>query len=681
MVTPYYLAIDVGTSRTAAATARSAPDGTLLAAPLPLGRNADSTPTTVFISDSGLLFGDAAERRGTTQPERLVREFKRRIGDDVPIVAGDRRFSPQDLYALVVGWVIGTAVEREGRHPAGIAVSVPVTWGEYRTQLVQDAIGRLGWSDVQVITEPEAAARHYEATHPLDTGRALAVYDFGGGTFDTVILQKTADGRVDFVGSPVGIPDLGGADFDDIVLRHTVKAAGIPASALAGAQTDAGVRMALASLRRECVDAKESLSFDGEAVVPVLIGDGHGAVRLTRSEFEDMIEPEIERTVEVLDIALEQSGLTPDDLDAILLTGGTSRIPRVAQLLSERFDRPIAIDADPKAIIALGAARTAAGGALLDPSPAPTPLTLADIAPMEADGGEDDDDDATGTESGFAAKRGERRAPWFRRLPATAYVAAGVAALTVSVGVISVPALGIGILARGGPGVTSQPLAADLEVQLFDPLDLPSSPPPSIATPGAVPVDQPAAPPESGGAEQPRAADRGEERQRSPQRLTPQAAEQRSPSASTGQQPASGANGGGGQASTPQQGAGNANTSSDTPVTPPQPTGSSPSDTAETGGTPVPTPGDDGTGDTPDPTPVPTGGTGGTGDPSGGSEGGNGSDNGTGGENTGGDTSGGTDGGSTGGSDSGSGGTPPEASPSSSASAPEPSASSSEPTP
>lgn len=542
MATPYYLAIDVGTSRTAAATARTAPDGALVAAPLPLGRNADNTPTTVFVSDSGLLFGDAAERRGTAQPERLVREFKRRIGDDVPIVAGDRRFSPQDLYALMVGWVIGTAVEREGQHPAGIAVSVPVTWGEYRTRLVQDAVGRLGWNDVQVITEPEAAARHYESTHPLDIGRALAVYDFGGGTFDTVILQKTIDGRVDFVGAPVGIPDLGGADFDDIVLRHTVKAAGIPASALTSAAGDPGMRMALASLRRECVDAKESLSFDGEAVVPVLVGEGHGAVRLTRAEFEDMIEPEIERTVEVLEIALEQSGLTPEDLDAILLTGGTSRIPRVAQLLSERFDRPIAVDADPKAIIALGAARTAAGVATGEF----VPVTLNPVDADDTDDDDtDDDDDAIG-DLGFVATRAEKRAPWFRRVPATAYVAAGVTALAVGVGVVSVPAMGVGILARSGVGITSQPLAADDELLMFEPLDLPSSPPASIAAPGVTPaVEQPAAP-QAAAPDQTQPSAKSEARPRTPQRLTPRTAEERTPSMAPQQQSNSG---GGGQSS------------------------------------------------------------------------------------------------------------------------------------
>ncbi|MFJ4037456.1 Hsp70 family protein [Microbacterium sp. NPDC090007] len=554
-----------------------------MAAPLPLGRNADNTPTTVFVSDSGLLFGDAAERRGTAQPERLVREFKRRIGDDVPIVAGDRRFSPQDLYALMVGWVIGTAVEREGQHPAGIAVSVPVTWGEYRTRLVQDAVGRLGWNDVQVITEPEAAARHYESTHPLDIGRALAVYDFGGGTFDTVILQKTIDGRVDFVGAPVGIPDLGGADFDDIVLRHTVKAAGIPASALTSVSTDPGMRMALASLRRECVDAKESLSFDGEAVVPVLIGEGHGAVRLTRAEFEDMIEPEIERTVEVLEMALKQSGLTPEDLDAILLTGGTSRIPRVAQLLSERFDRPIAVDADPKAIIALGAARTAAGVAAGEF--VPVALTAVDAR----DDIDDDDDDDAIDDLGFTATRAEKRAPWFRRVPATAYVAAGVTALAVGVGVVSVPAMGVGILARSGVGITSQPLAANDEVTLFEPLDLPSSPPASIAAPGVAPaVEQPAAPEAAApGASEPSA--KSTSRPRTPQRLTPRTAEERTPSMAPQQ---NGGGGGGGQSNpapaqpaqqqpAQQQPSSSAPSSSTDPSTNP-PVDPSPSETATT---------------------------------------------------------------------------------------------------
>ncbi|HYJ95736.1 MAG TPA: hypothetical protein VEV86_13990, partial [Vicinamibacterales bacterium] len=93
----YFLAIDVGTSRTAASTARSAPDGSIVTAAFSLGRSSDSAPSAIFAADGELLFGEAAERRGLAQPERLIREFKRRVGDDVPIIAGDQRFAAEEL--------------------------------------------------------------------------------------------------------------------------------------------------------------------------------------------------------------------------------------------------------------------------------------------------------------------------------------------------------------------------------------------------------------------------------------------------------------------------------------------------------------------------------------------------------------------------------------------------------
>ena len=357
VMSSYFLAVDVGTSRTAASTARLAPDGSIVTAAFSLGRSSDSAPSAIFAADGELLFGEAAERRGLAQPERLIREFKRRVGDDVPIIAGDQRFAPEELYARMVAWVVEAVAEREGGQPAGISVAVPVTWGGHRSGLVSAALSREISGEVQLISEPEAAARHYEATSPLEPGHALAVYDLGGGTFDAVILRKDGDGVVRIVGEPLGIADFGGADFDDIVLRHAIAAAGLSAAGLAA---DPAARVGLSTLRRECVEAKEALSFDSEAVVPLLVGQVNSTVRLTRSEFEEMIEDGVERTIDVLATALETAGVDSAELDAILLTGGSSRIPRIAELLSERFDRPIAIDADPKAIVALGAARAMA---------------------------------------------------------------------------------------------------------------------------------------------------------------------------------------------------------------------------------------------------------------------------------------------------------------------------------
>ncbi|MGQ2915573.1 Hsp70 family protein, partial [Microbacterium aurantiacum] len=329
-----------------------------------------------------MLFGDAAERRGLVQPERLVREVKRRVGDEVPVNVGGRTFAPEDLLALLVDWVSTVATERFGRLPSSVVVTVPVAWGTYRTDLIRAALVRAGIGQVEIIAEPVAAARHYEATNPLAPGSTLAVYDFGGGTFDAVLLRKTASGSLTIIGSPTGIEDLGGADFDDAVLRHVLSAARLDVTTLLG---DADARVALAGLRRECVEAKEALSFDSEATVPVLLGGTSTAVRLTRDEFEAMIENDIERTIEVLGDAMEAAAVEASDLDAILLTGGSSRIPRVAQLLSERFDRPIAVDTDPKAVIALGAALEAAYAAIVSAADAAAETEASEAAAAAAE--------------------------------------------------------------------------------------------------------------------------------------------------------------------------------------------------------------------------------------------------------------------------------------------------------
>ena len=353
----YVLAVDIGTSRTAAATARTGADGSAVVAPFPLGRRADSIPTVVYVAEDGeLAFGDTAERRGITHPERLIREFKRHVGDDTPVVVGGRSLPPEQLYAQSLAAVVETVAEREGARPQAVSVTHPAAWGPHRLGLIVAALAPLGVRDPQLVPEPEAAARHYEASHPLDAGGTLAVYDLGGGTFDAIVLRKGADDDFAVVGEPVGIDDLGGADFDDAVFRHALATSGVDAAALEAG--DADVRIALAQLRRECTDAKEALSFDADATIPVLLSSGRSSVRLTRAELEHMIDGALERTIDALADALLTADAEPESLEAILLIGGSSRIPLVAQRLSERFDRPLAVDADPKAAIALGAART-----------------------------------------------------------------------------------------------------------------------------------------------------------------------------------------------------------------------------------------------------------------------------------------------------------------------------------
>ncbi|MCX6501791.1 MAG: Hsp70 family protein [Microbacterium sp.] len=323
-----------------------------------MGRNGDGAPSVVYRDDHVVLFGDAAERRGLTQPEGLVREFVRRVGDETPIIVGGAPHRAEDLFADTVAWVVGRVQEREGDAPAEIHVTVPGTWGPHRRRILTEGLDRAGVTRVTLAGASEAAAVHYDAAAPVRVGRPILVYDLGAAGFEVTVLRKDSSGTLRVVGSPAGLSDIGGTGLDDAILRHVATAAGVDTS-----DTSEQNRLALAALRRECVDAKEALSFDTEAVVPVLLGRRARSVRITRSELEEMIEDDVLRTIDVVARSLADADLTGADLDAIVLAGGTSRIPRVAQLLSERFDCLIAVDTDPKAIVALGAARAASQAA------------------------------------------------------------------------------------------------------------------------------------------------------------------------------------------------------------------------------------------------------------------------------------------------------------------------------
>ncbi|HEY9355347.1 MAG TPA: Hsp70 family protein, partial [Arthrobacter sp.] len=350
----YVLAIDVGTSFTAAAIARTDRIAPPVPESLPLGLRGTSVPSVIYYPEEGpILVGEAAERRGLDSPDRVVREFKRRIGDSVPIAVGTLSLPAEEVFATMAGWVVDRAVEREGEPPSHIILSHPAAWGGHRISVIKEALTARGLHDVALVSEPEAAALHYASQVRVEDGSTIAVYDLGGGTFDTAILRKADAGRFEFLGRPEGIEGLGGADFDAAVLRHVAAHTGEAFTALDPA--DPAAMAALARLRRECVEAKEALSADSEASISVFLPAVHQQVRLVRSELEAMIEEPIRETVDALERSRDELGLEADDLTAVLLIGGSSRIPLVAQLISEQLDRPIAVDADPKSSICLGA--------------------------------------------------------------------------------------------------------------------------------------------------------------------------------------------------------------------------------------------------------------------------------------------------------------------------------------
>jgi actin-like ATPase involved in cell morphogenesis len=348
----YQLGIDLGTTYTAAAVAR---EGQIEV--VGLGNRAAAIPSVIHLAGDGtILTGEAASRRAATEADRVAREFKRRIGDPTPILVGGTPYSAEALSAKLLRWVIEKVSQLEGGPPSHLTVTYPANWGPYKQELFGQAI-RLAGATATTLTEPEAAAIAYAANERVARGALVAVYDLGGGTFDAAVLRKTADG-FEILGQPEGIERLGGIDFDEAVVGHVRDALGGALEQIDPGDTAA--MAALAQLRRECVEAKEALSSDTDTSIAVLLPNVQTDVRLTRAEFEHMIRPTLSETVEAMRRALASASVEPGQITAVLLVGGSSRIPLVAELVSDAFGRPVAVDAHPKHAIALGAAHAAA---------------------------------------------------------------------------------------------------------------------------------------------------------------------------------------------------------------------------------------------------------------------------------------------------------------------------------
>lgn len=344
----YRLGVDLGTTFTAAAMRNGGPPSML-----GLGNRALQIPSVLYLQEDGeFLVGEAAERRGATDPARVVREFKRRIGDPIPLMVAGTPFSAQALSARLLSSVVATATERRGAAPDEIVLTYPANWGAYKRELVDQVISLADVGPAVTCPEPQAAAIQYAAQAQLRAGDRVAVYDLGGGTFDVCVLEKTGDGFT-ILGNPEGIEQLGGVDFDEAVFQHVVRALG-PAMEDLDLDSPEG-RTALTRLRRDCVEAKEALSTDVDTTVPVTLPGRSTSVRLTRAELETLIAPALEQTVEATGRALRTAGTTSEQLKAIVLVGGSSRIPLVSHLLQSRFSTPTALDTHPKHDIALGA--------------------------------------------------------------------------------------------------------------------------------------------------------------------------------------------------------------------------------------------------------------------------------------------------------------------------------------
>jgi molecular chaperone DnaK len=369
----YTLGLDLGTTSTAAAIG----DGnTTRIFNHPSG--ASVIPSVVAINENGsFLIGEDAERHGVLEPTAVARQFKRRFGDTTPLLLRGTPVAANDLVLQVALAVVGVATEVEGAPPDHVVVCHPANWGLFKISLLEDTLNNSALPPHTLISEPHAAAIHYAGLERVEPGTKIAVYDLGGGTFDVALLTKKEAGW-DLIGRPGGIERLGGIDLDTALFQHVLAAANIDLNVLD--DNDPSVGNAVRRLRIATRDAKHALSVETATTVAFdLPGPGgQASVRVTRLEFEQLIGPAIDRTLAALDTTIEGAELSVTDVDLVLLVGGSSRIPLIGQRIASHTGLPVATDAHPKHVTALGAAAFVEAAAPTSEAPVVAPAVAAD---------------------------------------------------------------------------------------------------------------------------------------------------------------------------------------------------------------------------------------------------------------------------------------------------------------
>ncbi len=356
------LGVDLGTTWTAAS---------LNGEPLQLSDRRSAMPSVVAVDGGRLITGDAAERRLLSDPTSGVREMKRRLGDTAPFMLAGTPYGPEALMAALLRSVVDAATAQAGATPDEVVVTHPANWGEYKLDLLRECTRLAGVPDARLLSEPESAALHYVAQGRVQVGDVVAVYDFGGGTFDAAVVRCTESGP-ELIGSAEGLERLGGIDIDHIVMAHVDDVLDGQLSALDSDDPD--VRRALTRLRADCTAAKEALSTDSEVSITVSTPQLSTVVRLTRSEFEDALRPRLADTLGALDRTIRSADLDPSDLAGVVLVGGSSRIPLVRESVAEFIGRPALMDADPKMVVCMGATeQNTSEAAVHAAASAPTP--------------------------------------------------------------------------------------------------------------------------------------------------------------------------------------------------------------------------------------------------------------------------------------------------------------------
>jgi len=348
------IGIDLGTTNSCVATLEG---GTPEIIPNAEGER--TTPSVVAFTDSGeRLVGRLAKRQAITNPNHTIASIKRKMGTDyhvkITIDGVETNYSPEQISAMILQKMKKDAEDYLGTKVNKAVITVPAYFNDTQRQATKDAGAIAGLEVMRIINEPTAASLAYGLNKSKE--QTILVYDLGGGTFDVSILE-IGDGVFEVVATD-GDTQLGGDDFDNLVMDWLADEF----------RKDTGVDLskdpsAMQRLKDAAEAAKMELSSRKETTInlPYITADASGPKhleqKLTRAKFEQMIDSLLQRTVKIVDSTLREGKKTKDDIDQVVLVGGSTRIPRVQELISERIPGKINREINPDEVVAAGAPR------------------------------------------------------------------------------------------------------------------------------------------------------------------------------------------------------------------------------------------------------------------------------------------------------------------------------------
>jgi len=322
-----------------------------------------------------LVLGQEADELSGLAPWCLERTPKRRIGDEF-MRLGEKELRVVDVVGAILRKVAEEAISlRGGELPGELRLTHPARWGHHRLEKLRQAAEVAGFGSPVFVPEPVAAATHF-ASERLSAGQHVAVYDLGGGTFDTAVLRRTED-SFELVGAPGGDENLGGEDFDDRLYRYLGRQLARDKWQALRESTDRPWTQANRELLRNARKTKEFLSRGAqyEFYMPPPIDQ---ELLASAESFRELIIGDVEATVGELERTIRGAGVEPTQLTAIYLAGGSSRIPLIGRMIQQRLGQlPESLD-DPKVVTVLGAARPPTVGTALRK---PTPEQISDTQP------------------------------------------------------------------------------------------------------------------------------------------------------------------------------------------------------------------------------------------------------------------------------------------------------------